>query len=156
MQIKVDETVEISKIEEIGTNNVNAIECEFELSEKFNNLIPVAIFTNNKKSYKVNIIKQKCLIPHEVLKNEGFLEIGVYGFVLNGQELVKRYSPLPAEIQIKKGSYKEGQESVDASPNSFEYYLTECKKIKDSIGAIEKMEALSNTELEDLINNQIF
>lgn len=157
LNIKVSDKVELQDTKlNIGTNNVNSIECFFHLSEDFNNLTTFAVFTKSDKTYKSEIINNKCLIPQEVLQNEGEVELGVYGFELSGQELIKRYSPIPTKLFIKKGSYREGQESVDASPNSFEYYLTECKKIKDSIGAIEKMEALSNTELEDLINNQIF
>lgn len=133
--VKVKDKIKIAQKKNIGTNNVNTIECEFELSEEFDGLTPIAIFTKNSKSYKVNIIDNKCLVPQEVLQSEELVELGVYGFRLDGEDLVKRYSPVPTSFVVRKGSYKEGEESIDASPNSFEYYLAECKKIKESMGS---------------------
>ena len=169
LNIKVSDKVELQDTKlNIGTNNVNSIECFFNLSEDFNNLTAFAVFTKNDKTYKSEIINNKCLIPQEILQNENTIELGVYGFALEGQKLVKRCSPIPTSIIIKKGSYKEGQESVDASPNSFEYYLTECKKIKESVESsvggtgtndytelsnkpqINNVELAGNKSLEDL------
>lgn len=129
--VKVDDKVIITKKRNIGTNNVKTIECLFELCNEFVNMIPIAIFTKDNISYKVNIIDNKCLVPHEVLKSEGEVEFGVYGFVLEGAELVKRYSPVPTVFIVREGSYKEGQESVDASPSSFEFYLSACNNAKN-------------------------
>lgn len=168
LNIKVSDKVELQDTKlNIGTNNVNSIECFFNLSEDFNNLTAFAVFTKNDKTYKSEIINNKCLIPQEILQNENTIELGVYGFALEGQKLVKRCSPIPTSIIIKKGSYKEGDESTDASPNSFEYYLAECKKIKDSMEGgtgtgtsnytelnnkpkINNVELTGNKSLEDL------
>lgn len=135
IRVRVDKEVIILKREQLGTNNVNTIELMFELCEEFNNLTAIAIFTKDNVSYKVNIVDNKCLVPHEVLKSEGEVELGVYGFELSGQDLVKRYSPLPTKIFVKRGSYKEGQESTDASPNTFEFYLSACNNAKSSAEA---------------------
>ena len=124
MKIKVDiDKVEIEEAEQIESGEYNVTPCIFELSEEYSDLINTAVFTANGKPYKVNIFENKCTIPAEVLEQgQSMVEIGVYGYASNNDELTLRYSPKPACVYIEQGSYREAENSTPPTPTQFEQY----------------------------------
>lgn len=56
----------------------NYLECDFSFSEDWDDFAKFVIFRCNKKSYRVAINDETCLVPYDVLKADKFL-ITVYG-----------------------------------------------------------------------------
>lgn len=108
--MKVQVTINNVKIIEpsiLNENEYNIHECEFEFVEEYNGLSKKAIFTNEAGAeYIVSIVNDKCSIPSEVLKEKEFVELGVYAYDVENEELVLRYSPKPTEFYVQEGSYK--------------------------------------------------
>ena len=98
-----------------GEYNVN--ECVFEFDEYFDSVpIKKAIFTSqsNNKSFEIDIINNKCTVPHEVLtKVYDTVILGVYGYDVNEETLLVRYSPEPTTFVVHEGSYREGAEQPE-------------------------------------------
>lgn len=90
-----------------------------------------------------------CYLPAEVLKQEGKFTIGIYGYILNEDEsLKKRLSLKPIECTVVKGSYEEitdGAEVPDASV--FEIYFN---KIAEYETRIEDLFANANESLKKI------
>ena len=108
-----------------GEYNVN--ECIFEFDEYFDSVpIKKAIFTSqsNNKSFEMDIINNKCTIPHEVLtKVYDTVILGVYGYDANNDELLIRYSPTPDSFIVHDGSYRENAEKPEIiTPSQYDMY----------------------------------
>lgn len=99
-------TITITKTEDINAGEYNITTCTFELSEEFNGLTNMAVFSTCGNSYKTPIRNNQCVIPYEVLEEPGNVLLGVYGY--EGEEdLTLRYSPTPQYFNVDYGSYKE-------------------------------------------------
>ncbi len=76
-----------------------------------------------------------CYLPHEVLQREGKFTIGIYGYILNGDEsLQKRLSLKPIECNVVKGSYDENAVGTDIpTPDVFEIYFNKINEYEQQI-----------------------
>ena len=129
--------IKLEKEEIINAGEYNIQECNFEFSEEYENLVKVAIFSSQTNSYKVSIgNSNKCIIPYEVLENENIITIGVYGYEVNGEELIKRYSPSPEHFQVEDGSYRLGEEVEPPSPSIIEQIEQQISELSDEISTI--------------------
>ena len=114
MNIKVNiNNLEIINQDKLNSGEYNIHECEFDFDEVYNGLIKRAVFSVKEHSYQIDIINNKCQIPYEVLKENGNIEIGVYAFEINQEELKLRYSPKPITKYINTGSYKEHYDNYE-------------------------------------------
>lgn len=137
MQIIVTpHTITLNKTEIVNEGEYNVNTCEFELSEEYTGLTNMAIFTNGSSTFKTMIVDNQCIIPYEVLEQEGTLMVGVYGYECNGDNLVKRYSPTPVAFYIEKGSYTLAQEGEQPSPSVIEQMQQEIEKNTNDITII--------------------
>lgn len=137
MAIQLDVTaneVKITNADIVNKGEYNINTCEFTFSEEFNNLTKRAVFSNVLDiKYMVTIDNNTCTIPEEILGVVGNLVIGVYGYTNNGDKLVLRYSPEPAEIEIKNGSYVKGIEEAIPSAAATDLY----KEVEDALIDLE-------------------
>ena len=108
-------SLELEKTIDVNSGEYNIQECEFEFSNEYNGLTKMAIFSNEDESFETLISDNKCVIPSEILQNDGTIALGVYGYEINEDKLVKRYSPKPVFFNVELGSYQLAQESVDPS-----------------------------------------
>ena len=121
-----------------GEYNVN--ECVFEFDEYFDS-VPVkkAIFTSqsNNKSFEIDIINNKCTVPHEVLtKVYDTVILGVYGYDVNEETLLVRYSPEPTTFVVHEGSYREGAEQPEMiTPTQYDMYS---KALQEGLAEVDK------------------
>ena len=129
-------TITLNKTEIVNEGEYNINTCEFELSEEYTGLTNMAIFTNGTSTFKTMIVDNQCIIPYEVLEQEGTLMVGVYGYECNGDNLVKRYSPTPVAFYIEKGSYTLAQEGEQPSPSVIEQMQQEIEKNTNDITII--------------------
>lgn len=121
-----------------GEYNVN--ECVFEFDEYFDSVpIKKAIFTSqsNNKSFEIDIINNKCTVPHEVLtKVYDTVILGVYGYDVNEETLLVRYSPEPTTFVVHEGSYKEGAEQPEIiKPTQYDMYS---KALQEGLTEVDK------------------
>jgi hypothetical protein len=151
MKLNVTENnVKIIQKELYNSGEYNIHSCEFVFSAEYENLIKKALFTNkNQKTYRINIINNRCQIPTEVLKEKGNIEIGVYAYEVQDEELVLRYSPKPATFYVDKGSYKENAEnSTPPTPTEVEQIEQEILNVSQNFNNY-----YTKTETENLIND---
>lgn len=95
---------------EVNAGEYNITPVHFEFSEEYENLTKMAIFTTcSGVSKKTAILNNECIIPYEVLAEEGQVLLGVYGYE-GEEELELRYSPMAKSFVVKKGSYHEGDD----------------------------------------------
>ena len=115
--------VKLIEKDQIESGEYNVTPCLFEFSEEYAGLIKTAVFTRkDKTAYKMLIQDDECTIPAEVLENEGAVELGVFGYVIEDDDLELRYSPKPCIFNVTKGSYKEAENSTPPTPTQFEQY----------------------------------
>lgn len=110
INIKVNERCILDNYPTVSSGGVNDNELHFEFCKPaaWNGLTKVAIFTASEQSVRVELIEDKCYIPAEVLKAEGDITIGVYGYELVGEDTVAlRRSPVPFVVTVEEGSYRE-------------------------------------------------
>lgn len=129
-------TITLNKTEIVNEGEYNINTCEFELSEEYTGLTNMAIFTNGASTFKTMIVDNQCIIPYEVLEQEGTLMVGVYGYECNGDNLVKRYSPTPVTFYVEKGSYTLAQDGEQPSPSVIEQMQQEIEKNTNDITII--------------------
>lgn len=79
-----------------------------------------------------------CYLPAEVLKQEGKFTIGIYGYILNEDEsLKKRLSLNPIECKVVKGSYEEITDGAEVpDPSVFEIYFNKIAEYEERIDAL--------------------
>ena len=133
MNIKVTTTkVEIDN-ESLNKGEYNIRECNFELAEEFIGLVCKALFTTSKTklTYEQSIVNGKCNIPYEVTLNRGKVIIGVIGYEVENEELIKRYSPEPDEFFVLDGSYVEDIENQSTPTPS------DLEQLEQRVSAIE-------------------
>lgn len=151
--------IKIQNIDDINAGEYNIQDCEFEFSEEYNDLVKVAIFSNENNAYKVYIHNNKCIIPYEVLENEGYVYLGVYGYESNNNELIKRYSPEPEFFVVTDGSYKLGDDIQPPSPGIIEEMQEEIDKNTSDILDLQTNKADKSeipTKTSDLENDSGF
>lgn len=113
-------TIETSLVNE-GEYNITP--CHFEFSNEYEGLTKEAIFSTCDNTVKTAILNDECIIPSEVLTEQGNVLLGVFAYATEDDELVLRYSPTPQYFNVKRGSYKEGNDPELPSPTEWEHVL---------------------------------
>lgn len=153
MRIEVDKNfVKFNTNNLVNKREFKATPLEFSFSKDYEGLTCKAVFSAIPKTkdeevtfYQQPIIDNKCYIPYEVMEAEGIL-IGVYGYSVDGEELLLRYSPEPKNLWFLEGSYYEGAEDPEEIlPSQFEQYVA---YLNSQITRLDQMKI----ETEDLSN----
>lgn len=153
MRIDVDKNfVKFNTNNLVNKREFKATPLEFTFTKDYEGLTCKAVFSIIPKTkdeeitfYQQPIIANKCYIPYEVMEGEGVL-IGVYGYAVDGEELVLRYSPEPKNLWFLEGSYYEGaEEPEEILPSQFEQYTA---YLNSQIARLDQMKI----ETEDLSN----
>lgn len=153
MKINVDiNNLKIIDKDQLESGEYNVTDLEFIFSPEYENLQKVAIFGCNLESedpkyYKVILHDDKCIIPEEVLHKTGQIIIGCYAYEINGEELIRRYSPVPIKIIVEQGSFRDNFENV-TPPTP-----TELEQIQAQINQIEAKIIIINNTLHIYDNN---
>lgn len=114
--------------------------CEFLFDEEYNDLIKKAIFVKDEQKIEMLISNNECDIPSEVLY-EGTVELHVYAYKVENDELILRYSPLYDTFTVRKGSYlEETTNPREITPSQFEQFETALnsglKRVNDNLNII--------------------
>lgn len=138
MQIIVNpHTLELNKTVDVNSGEYNIQECEFTFSSEYEGLTNMAIFSNEENSFQTIITNGTCIIPAEILQTEGTIGLGVYGYEVNGDNLVKRYSPKPVFFNVELGSYQLANEITPPTPSVIEQILQELETLSNDISTIQ-------------------
>lgn len=127
MQVQVNTNKLVAKSRDyINENEYNIHEVNFDFAEEYtDNLVKVALFSNNENTYKVIIANDKCDIPTEILQKKSTFVLGVYAYETQNDELVLRYSPSPITLFVSSGSYipdEQTENSEPITPSELEQY----------------------------------
>lgn len=107
--------------DQVESGEYNVTECNFTFASEYDGLTKKAVFTGEDgTAYLQTIVDNKCSIPGEILEVSQVVEIGVYGYDVENEELVLRYSPEPTQFFVHQGSYKEAQNSTPPTPTEIE------------------------------------
>lgn len=130
-------SLELQKNIDVNSGEYNVQECEFVFSSEYEGLTKMAIFSNEDESFQTMINGGSCIIPSEILQTDGTIGLGVYGYEVNGDNLVKRYSPKPVFFNVELGSYQLAQESVDPSSDIISQILAQLESQGEDIIALQ-------------------
>ena len=146
-------SIKIDEKDKLNAGEYNIHEVEFEFDEVYNDLIKKAVFSGNGHCYLVELQNDSCIIPYEVLSETGDVEIGAYGYAVNGDKLLLRYSPSPVYVYINLGSYKDSYDNYHQPTADVVEQLT--KEIEDAIAEVEQYDdriTATETKLEGIEN----
>lgn len=132
-------TIQLTQTEIVNEGEYNIQKCNFTFSEEYNGLTKIAIFSNLNNSFQTMITNGSCIIPAEILQQEGTLILGVYGYEADGDNLIKRYSPTPACFTVSKGSYQLASEVEPPSPSIIEQLEQQISELSDEITTINNI-----------------
>ena len=145
---------------------INITKCEFEFADEITSeFVKEAYFTlNHGETYKQIIVDNECDIPGEVLEKKGDVTIGVVAYLVENENIIKRYNPRPAYFNTWDGSLRDAENSQPITPSEMEQYeqalqdgLSEVnQKLVDIDEAIEDVnEAITETNNLNLdVNKQ--
>lgn len=127
MKLQVNSvSIEVTEPEIIVARAVKTYDCYFEFDETWGEYQKKAEFKRDNILIEVLLKDNKCVIPWEVLRSRGFLQIGVFG-VCNDKRRPTLWSP---KIRISEGA-NEGDEEKEPTKTLFQQILTELSEIKD-------------------------
>ena len=97
----------IDSEEMLTTGNVNTKYVQFTFSKEWENLNKNVIFCDITETVYSAALNEEntAVIPEEVLRLPGILEIGVYGTEQSGNENIVRLSSKIAKIYVDKGAF---------------------------------------------------
>jgi hypothetical protein len=135
-------SLELQKTTDVNSGEYNIQNIEFEFSSEYEGLTKMAVFSNEDEAFTTMITNGSCIIPSEILQTDGTIGLGVYGYSVNGDNLIKRYSPKPVFFNVELGSYQLAQESIEPSSDIIAQILAQLESQGEDI--IELQNNLSN------------
>lgn len=146
-------SVEIKKDEITNQGEYNIQSCEFQFSDEYAGLINVAVFSKGSIVKEITLENNTCIIPYEMLETEGIVTVGVYGYEIDGDNLVKRYSPTTDRFLVQSGSYKLGDEPTPPSPSVIEKLQADVAKNTNDISDLQEEQITQNTNIQTNTEN---
>lgn len=139
----VDQTLTITNAPLIASGDVQTDTVKFDFCPLWDGLVKTAVFyRNEKEAYSVVVDeKNECVIPQEVLIDEGCFFFGVFGVKNNTVKTseVMRY-------RVKKGTLTEDTKVPDPTPDVYAQLLTEM----DNLGLSLK-DLITNDEIDSIM-----
>ncbi len=76
----VDENIEFTSTPPVYSGDVNTISTQFEFGEAWDGFAKTAVFYREIETSYMQVLQDDvCLVPHEVMKTQGRIYIGVFG-----------------------------------------------------------------------------
>ena len=156
MKLKINtNNVIVTELEQVESGEYNVTSCEFIFTDEFNGLTKKAVFTGEDgTAYLQTIVDNKCSIPSEILATSQVVQIGVYAYAVENEELILRYSPEPTNFSIHEGSYKEAQNSTPPTPSEVEQLQAQITSNKNNIEEIQSDVVDINTDITNMKTEQ--
>lgn len=129
LNIKVtQQAVILQNKDPVTAENVNQIRCVVELDPAYADLV-VRVCMNGQFA---TVVDGRCFAPP---LQEGMCRLGVYGYAVDGEQLVQRISPEPCVFYVRPGSYDAAAVEADApDPTELESYYAKVQALLKDIG----------------------
>lgn len=129
LNIKVtQQAVILQNKDPVTAENVNQIRCVVELDPAYADLV-VRVCMNGQFA---TVVDGQCFAPP---LQEGMCRLGVYGYAMDGEQLVQRISPEPCVFYVRPGSYDPVAVEADApDPTELESYYAKVQALLKDIG----------------------
>ena len=129
LNIKVtQQAVILQNKDPVTAENVNQIRCVVELDPAYADLV-VRVCMNGQFA---TVVDGQCFAPP---LQEGMCRLGVYGYAVDGEQLVQRISPEPCVFYVRPGSYDPAAVEADApNPTELEAYYAKVQALLKDIG----------------------
>lgn len=104
----------------IPSGNVETHELVFDFSDDWDGLKKIAVFTRvgTVKEYRIDDTTRT--VPGDMLADPGTVTVGVYGYIVDGEKLVKRLSTNVINVIVIKGAYASADPGEDVPPSAYE------------------------------------
>ena len=138
LNIKVtQQAVILQNKDPVTAENVNQIRCVVELDPAYADLV-VRVCMNGQFA---TVVDGQGFAPP---LQEGLCRLGVYGYAVDGEQLVQRISPEPCVFYVRPGSYDPAAVETDApDPTELESYYAKVQALlKDINFTVEDREAV--------------
>ena len=129
LNIKVtQQAVILQNKDPVTAENVNQIRCVVELDPAYADLV-VRVCMNGQFA---TVVDGQCFAPP---LQEGMCRLGVYGYAVDGEQLVQRISPEPCVFYVRPGSYDAAAMEADTpDPTELESYYAKVQALLKDIG----------------------
>ena len=129
LNIKVtQQAVILQNKDPVTAENVNQIRCVVELDPAYADLV-VRVCMNGQFA---TVVDGQCFAPP---LQEGMCRLGVYGYAVDGEQLVQRISPEPCVFYVRPGSYDAAAVEADTpDPTELEAYYAKVQALLKDIG----------------------
>lgn len=114
----------------IPSGNVETHELVFDFSADWDGLKKIAVFTRDGTVKEYTIDDAERTVPGDMLAEPGTLTVGVYGYIVDGEKLVKRLSTNIINLVVIKGAYASADPGEDVPPSAYGQLST---KVDDHI-----------------------
>lgn len=104
----------------IPSGNVETHELVFDFSADWDGLKKIAVFTRDGTVKEYTIDDAARTVPGDMLSEPGTLTVGVYGYIVDGEKLVKRLSTNIINLVVIKGAYASADPGEDVPPSAYE------------------------------------
>ena len=139
----IDQTLMITNEPIVASGGVNEDTVTFDFCPLWDGLVKTAVFFADRKPediYEVVLSEDSCVIPHEVLSDEGVLNIGVRGM---SDDVVIRTTHI-VKYKIVKGAPRGTNTSEEPTPDAYQQMLILTANAEQS--AAEAKESAENAE----------
>ena len=159
LKIKVDKNnLKIINKEVLTSGTINAVECEIFFSNEWEKLTKTIIYIlDDGRTFidGIDIEKNKCIIPSEVLASKSDFAIGIYGITLIESMIKERYTTNIEYISVSEGCYMENvEESVSEKQASiWQIYLEKVEEIFTNIKTAQSDVELNKNEINSIVGN---
>ena len=107
----------------LTTGNVNSVVCHFSFDEGYGGLDVFAVFYRNETLNRmVRLIDGNCIIPWEVLEEEGILYVGAYGTRTENNAVVKRITTNSVAVRVSRDLSSVVLPDAAPTPDEWEKY----------------------------------
>lgn len=129
LNIKVtQQAVILQNKDPVTAENVNQIRCVVDLDPAYADLV-VRVCMNGQFA---TVVDGQCFAPP---LQDGMCRLGVYGYAVDGEQLVQRISPEPCVFYVRPGSYDAAAVEADApDPTELESYYAKVQALLKDIG----------------------
>lgn len=139
----VDQTLTITNAPLISSGDVQTDTVKFDFCPLWSGLVKTAVFYRDEKDAYSVIVNEKneCIIPKEVLVDEGSFFFGVFGVKDN---TVKTSETV--RYRVKKGALTEDTRVPDPTPDIYAQLLSEMNKLGLSL-----KDFITNGEIDSIM-----
>ena len=124
----------------IPSGNVETHELVFDFSNEWDGLKKMAVFTRDGVSKEYTIDGATRTVPGDVLAEPGTLSVGVYGYIVDGETLVKRLSTNILTGKVIKGAYSNAEQGKsDVPPSAYEQLSSKVDRKLDKVSSFVRV-----------------